>query len=204
MKAQRNEKPGAGTGSRDVWVFTICGFVLGLVIGSFLIGPHLAKPSLGPSGGVANAAETAAPAAAPDMAQMNAVRERLATLKQTLEKDPRNVAALTQLGSMYMDAAKFPQAIDYLERALAVREDPTVRTDLGICYKQNGQPEKAVDAFQRAAAEGPDQWQALYNEAIVLGEMQRWDDARAVAAKLSAMRPNDAQVAQLVQSLKSR
>jgi len=193
---------------RETWVFTICGFALGLVIGSFLIGPHLAKTTLGPTGGVANAAETtesAAPAqSAPPMAQMNAVRERLASLKQTLEKDPRNVAALTQLGSMYMDAAKFPQAIDYLERALAVREDPTVRTDLGICYKQNGQLDKAVDAFQRAAAESPDQWQALYNEAIVLGEMQRWDDARAVAAKLSAMRPNDAQVAQLVQSLKSR
>ncbi|HEV2719691.1 MAG TPA: tetratricopeptide repeat protein [Thermoanaerobaculia bacterium] len=180
--------------------------MLGLVIGSFLIGPHLAKTSLGPSGGVANAAETAAPptSSAPPMAQMNAVREQLATLKQTLEKDPRNVAALTQLGSMYMDAAKFPQAIGYLERALAVREDPTTRTDLGICYKQNGQPEKAVAAFERAASESPDQWQALYNEAIVLGEMQRWDDARAVAARLSAMRPNDAQVAQLVQSLKSR
>ena len=103
-----------------------------------------------------------------------------------------------------MDAAKFPQAVDYFERALAVREDPTTRTDLGICYKQSGQPEKAVAAFERAASESPDQWQALYNEAIVLGEMQRWGDARAVAAKLSAMRPNDAQIAQLVQSLKSR
>ena len=193
---------------RDTLVFTICGFVLGLVVGTFLIGPHLAKPTLGPSGGVANAAETEQPAAsapaaagAPSMSQMNAVREQLAMLKQTVEKDPRNVAALTQLGNMYMDAAKFPQAIDYFERALAVREDPTTRTDLGICYKQNGQPDKALAAFERAASEAPEQWQALYNEAVILGEMQRWDDARAVAAKLSAMRPNDPQVAQLVQSL---
>jgi len=192
---------------RDTLVFTACGFLLGLVIGSFLIGPHLASTSLGPTGGVANAAEptpAAAPAGAPPMAQMNAVREQLASLKATLEKDPRNVAALVQLGNMYMDAAKYAQAAEYFERALDVHEDPTVRTDLGICYKQNGQLDKAIDAFARAASEAPDQWQALYNEAIVLGEMQRWDDAKAVAAKLSAMRPNDPQVAQLVQALKSK
>ena len=192
---------------RDTVVFTVCGFVLGLVIGSFLIGPHLGPTSLGPSGGVANAAEPA-PAgissSAPPMSQMNAVRERLAALKATLEKEPRNVGALVQLGNMYMDAAKYPQAAEYLERALAVREDPTVRTDLGICYKQTGQLDKAADAFARAASEAPDQWQALYNEAIVLGDLQRWSDARAVAAKLSAMRPNDPQVAQLVQAIESR
>jgi tetratricopeptide (TPR) repeat protein len=189
---------------RDTLVFTACGFLLGLVIGSFLIGPHLGSTSLGPSGGVANAAEPAPPAGAPPMAQMNAVREQLAALKATLEKDPRNVAALVQLGNMYMDAAKYAQASEYFERALDVREDPTVRTDLGICYKQNGQLDKAIDAFARAASEAPDQWQALYNEAIVLGEQQRWSDAKAVAAKLSAMRPNDPQVAQLVQALKSK
>src|SRR5205823_2235880 len=185
---------------RDAVVFTVCGFALGLVIGSFLIGPHLGSTSLGPSGGVANAAEPA-PAGTPPMSQMNAVRERLAALKAMLEKEPRNVGALVQLGNMYMDAAKYPQAAEYLERALAVREDPTVRTDLGICYKQDGQLDKAADAFARAASEAPDQWQALYNEAIVLGELQRWSDARAVAAKLSAMRPNDPQVAHLGQAV---
>ena len=186
---------------RETWVFTICGFALGIVIGSFLIGPHLARTSLGPSGGVANAAE---PAASTMTSPMNAVRERLASLKQAVEQNPSDVGALTQLGNMYMDAAKYAQAAEYFERALAVREDPTTRTDLGICYKQSGQPQKAIDCFERAASESPDQWQALYNEAVVLGELQRWDDARAVAAKLSAMRPNDPQVAQLAQSLKSR
>jgi len=190
---------------RDTWVFTICGFALGLVIGSFLIGPKLATTSLGPSGGVANAAESAAPAAAPPaMDQMNAVRRQLAMLKQTVEKDPRNDIALAQLGSMYMDAAKYAQAAEYFERALTVREDATIRTDLGICYKQSGQPDKALAAFQRAASESPDQWQALYNEAIVLGEMQRWDEARKVAANLQSMRPNDPQVAQLMQAIEKR
>lgn len=191
--------------NRDTAVFTACGFALGLVIGSFLVGPHLAKAST-----PAAVADAPAPAAAPaaagapasgGMEQMNAVRQQLASLKQTIERDPKNVEALVQLGDMYMDAAKFPEAAGYLERALDVREDPSVRTDLGICYKNAGQPEKALSAFQKAADESPQEWQALFNEAVVLGDMKRYDEARAIAAKLQTMRPNDPQVQQLQTAL---
>src|ERR1051325_11623931 len=148
--------------TKDQIVFTTCGFALGLVIGSFLIGPHLATASA-----PAAAAESAAPAqpSAPpaSMDQMNQVRQQLASLKQTIERDPKNFDALVQLGDMYMDAAKFPEAIGYFERALEVREEPGVRTALGICYKNAGQPDKALEAFKRAAADAPDQWQALFN-----------------------------------------
>jgi tetratricopeptide (TPR) repeat protein len=132
---------------------------------------------------------------------MNAVREQLANLKAAVERDPKNFQALQQLGNMYMDAAKFPQAVEYYERALAVHEDPAIRTDLGICYKQAGQLDKSVDAFRRVGEEAPDQWQALFNEAIVLGELKRFDEARAVAARLKQMRPDDPQVQKLATAL---
>jgi len=193
--------------NRDTAVFTACGFALGLVIGSFLVGPHLAKASapapVADAAAPAPAAAAAAPAAPAGggMEQMNAVRQQLASLKQTVERDPKNVEALVQLGDMYMDAAKFAEATGYFERALDVREDPSVRTDLGICYKNAGQPEKALAAFQKAADESPQEWQALFNEAVVLGDMKRYDEARAVAAKLQAARPNDPQVQQLQTAL---
>ena len=132
---------------------------------------------------------------------MSAVREQLANLKTTVERDPKNFDALVQLGNMYMDAAKFPQAVDYYERALAVREEPAVRTDLGICFKQAGQLEKSVEAFRKVSEESPDQWQALFNEAIVLGELKRFEEARAVVTKLKEMRPNDPQVQKLETAL---
>lgn len=191
--------------NRDTAVFTACGFVLGLVVGSFLIGPHLVKTPDAAAAAApdapASAAPSAAPAGAPSMAQMNAVREQLAVLKQNVEKNPRDFDSLAQLGNMYMDAAKFPQAIDYYERALAVREEPSLRTDLGICYKQAGQLDKSVDAFRKAAGESPDQWQALFNEAVVLGDMQRWDEARTIAGKLEQLRPDDPQVKQLASAI---
>ncbi len=198
--------------TRDNIVFTTCGLILGLVIGSFLIGPRLApKPSSGDSAAAVEApSETAtAPATASaaaamgggNMQTMNAVREQLANLKAAVERDPKNYDALLQLGNMYMDAAKFPQAVDYYERALALREDPAVRTDLGICYKQAGQLDKSVDAFRKVSEEAPNQWQALFNEAIVLGELKRFDEARAVTGKLKQMRPDDPQVQKLETTL---
>ena len=185
--------------SRDNLVFTACGLVLGLIIGSFLIGPHLAQPK---------APEVAAdtpPAAAP-AAQgnpMEAIRNQLASLKDQIARDPRNFDALVQLGNMYMDAAKFPQAIDYYQKALAVREDPVVRTDMGICLKQGGQLDQALASFQQAAQEAPQEWQADYNAAIVLGDLHRFDEARAVTAKLKASHPNEPEVQKLDAALKS-
>lgn len=188
--------------NRDTVVYCTCTFLLGLVIGSLLIGPHLkgfgGAPA--PSPAISDAAEGGGVAQNPQNA-MGAVREQLAKLKEQVARDPRDFDALAQLGEMYMDAAKFPDAIHYFERALAVRDDPNVRIDLGICYKQNGEFAKSLAAFQKAAAQSPDRWQALYNEAVVLGEMKRFDEARALVTKLEKMRPADPEVQRLAQAL---
>ena len=191
--------------SRDNIVYTACGFLLGLVIGSFLLGPKLARSKLaGPD--QITATTTSAPlpesaAAAPASGPMEQVRQQLEMLKKQIEQNPNDFDALVQLGNMYMDVSKFPQAIDYFKRALAVREEPSVRTDLGICYKQSGQMQQAREAFQKVATEQPDQWQAVYNLAIVDGEMKDYTDARAQLAKLKQMRPGDPEVAKLEQAL---
>ncbi len=190
--------------SRDNVVYTICGLALGLIIGSFLIGPRLAKSSLAPAAVQADASGGAPPPAAPmqgDPNTMARVRQQLDTLKKTVERDPNNFDALAQLGSMYMDASKYPQAIEYFERALRVRSDSNVRSDLAVCYKQSGQPDRALAELQRIVRDDPNQWQARFNEIVLLGEMRRFDDARAELAKLQQQRPNDPDVQRLAQAL---
>jgi Flp pilus assembly protein TadD len=185
---------------RDTIIFTVCGFLLGLTLGSFVIGPKIAQSKLAGAPAVAESAPVETPSA-PATATgnpMGAVMQQLATLKAAVAKNPNDAEALAQLGEMYMQAAKFPQAAEYLERALAVRDDAAVRMDLGICYKQSNQPEKALAEFQRSAAMAPDQWQPLFNEAIVLVDLQRMDEARTIAAKLQKMRPDDPEVQKLV------
>ncbi|HEX7190438.1 MAG TPA: tetratricopeptide repeat protein [Thermoanaerobaculia bacterium] len=202
--------------SRDNIVYTACGFLLGIVIGSFLLGPKLARSKLaGPDQIPSSSASAPMTPSAPESAAMPAagggggapsgpmeqVRQQLEMLKKQIDQNPNDVDALVQLGNMYMDVAKFPQAIDYFNRALKVREEPSVRTDLGICYKQSGQMEQARDAFRKVASEQPDQWQAIYNLAIVDGEMRDYADARVQLAKLKQMRPADPEVVKLEQAL---
>lgn len=205
--------------NRDNLFFTICGLALGLIIGSFLIGPKLASSRLAgrdamaaagigvatadaaPSG--AEAAVNAAPGSpmAGANAPMAAVLQRLNALKQQAAANPNDPDPLVQLGDMYMDVAKYPQAIDYLERALRLRDDPSVRTDLGICYKQSGQAEKALSAFEQVESEQPAQWQATYNAALVLAETHRYDQARTRLAKLEQMQPGNPDIAKLRDAL---
>ena len=191
---------------RETLTFTICGFLLGLTIGGLVIGPKIAQSRL--AGAVAASTETGAPAPSAGPAAggspMAAVQQKLAALKDAIAKDPKNFDALVQLGDMYMDAAKFPQAIGYLERAVNVRDDANVRTDLGICYKQAGQPGSALAEFERAAAMAPDQWQPLFNEAIVLIDLHKMDEARAVGAKLQKMQPQEPEVQKLLASLSGK
>jgi len=184
---------------RETIIFTACGFLLGLTIGSLVIGPKIAQSKLAGAPATASEAPASAPAAGGN--PMGAVMQQLATLKETIAKNPNDVDALVQLGGMYMDAAKFPQAAEYLERAVAIRDDATVRMDLGVCYKQTGQLDRALTEFQRAATMAPEQWQPLFNEAIVLIDLHRTDEAKVLAAKLQAMKPSDPEVAKLVETV---
>ena len=199
--------------TRDNVYFTACGLALGLIVGSFLVGPHLANSRLAGRDAMANAgigvaSADAAPGAADAAANampgspaaggpMQQVLQRLSALKQQAAANPNDPDPLVQLGDMYMDVAKYPQAVDYLEHALRLRNDPNVRTDLGICYKQSGQPAKALAAFEQVEREQPEQWQATYNAALVLAELHRYDEARTRMAKLEQAQPGNPDIANL-------
>jgi len=192
--------------TRDNIVFTGFGFLLGLVIGSMVIGPKLAQSKLAGAQQPA-AAEAPTAAAAPAVASatggspMGAVFQQINNLKQEIERDPNNATALAQLGTMYMDAGKFPQAIEYFERALKVRDDPQVRTDLGICYRNSNEPDKSLAQFRQVVQAHPDQWQALFNEVIILAELRHIDEAKSELVKLQKLRPGDPDVAKLATEL---
>ena len=98
---------------RDTIIFTACGFLLGLTLGSFVIGPKIAQSKLAGAPVDAesrSAAKRRRRATAARQSDGRRCMQQLATLKETVAKDPNDFDALVQLGNMYMDAAKFPQA----------------------------------------------------------------------------------------------
>ncbi len=161
-------------------VTAVIGALLGLFVG-YLAGqrqqvgaPPVANMS-NPHAGVPGAPPLSGqPAAPPEGGRTAAtgnpkLMEQARELEGLLAKDPKNYDHLLQAGNTQYDLNDYVKASEYYERARAIKDDsPDVMTDLGVCYKEMGQPKKALELFQRAAALRPDHWQSRYNAAVVL------------------------------------
>lgn len=184
-------------------LFTVCGFLLGLIAGSLMLGPAFYERRIASSTTrVAGAPPEARGAATPtpaaggadaggNPAVMEMVRQRIAELRAALERNPDDVDALVQLGNLYMDAAKYREAIPFYERALRVRYNSDVATDLGISLRETGAREQALEVFRSISRQDPKQWHAGFNEAVVLVELKRYDEARRTIERLRKLRPED-------------
>ncbi|HXV77530.1 MAG TPA: tetratricopeptide repeat protein [Candidatus Polarisedimenticolaceae bacterium] len=143
-------------------------------------GTTMAGPAGTPAPG---AMPPAAVGAAPMVAEIN----RLKTLLQT---EPNNFQALVRLGNLHYDVQMWEQAAGYYERALAVESNPDLMTDLGVCYRNLGQFDRALDKFENAQQADPDHFQSLFNIVVVAG-LDLGDFVRAERALevLEAMDP---------------
>jgi tetratricopeptide (TPR) repeat protein len=110
------------------------------------------------------------------------------------------------LANLYYDISQFAKAIPFYERALAEHpNDPNVQADLGTCYRETGQPLKAVEHFDAAAAADPGHWRSIFNALVVtLHDLKDPKRAQAYMVKLKALNPPEidlkaleAEVAQL-------
>jgi tetratricopeptide (TPR) repeat protein len=106
----------------------------------------------------------------PSLAADPVARRKLSELEAAVAKEPKNAALLVQLGNTAYDVEDWQKAVDAYERSLKLREgDPNVLTDLGVAYRNLGNTDRALAAFQKAAALDPSHWQAQFNLAIVFG-----------------------------------
>ena len=97
------------------------------------------------------------------------VASQIQTLKEIVEKDPKNLPAWVELGNLYFDSDQPKEAIEAYSHYLAVKsENPDVRTDLGIMYRKLGQFDKALEEFRMAARSDPKHINSRYNIGLVL------------------------------------
>lgn len=185
--------------NRDNAVFATCGLLVGILIGGVFIGPWVARRSTGGEGqqGVSSQVSSTpeSPLAGQAMQPMQDVMKQIQQHRASLAKNPNDVEALVQLGNLYMDAAKYTQAAEFYERAIRIRKDPAVEIDLGISYRSSGSPEKALEIFRRLRAQNPSDYYATFNEAIVLADLGKLAEAKALLPVLKGMRPADPDVA---------
>ena len=136
---------------------------------------------------------------------------RILKLEQSLKKNPDNVDAWTQLGNLFFDTNRFGDAIDAYERSLALKPgDPGVLTDMGVMYRRNKNPQKAVETFDLAIAADPAFETARFNKGVVLmhdmddmaGGIQAWEALLKVNPM--AKSPNGESLTSLVERMKEK
>lgn len=89
--------------------------------------------------------------------------------------------------------------IKYLEES---PEDAGAMADLGICYKELKEYERAIRSFDRALVVVPGHWQALYNKIIVLGfHLDKKPEAKKLMRELQRLQPNNPDVARLARDV---
>ncbi len=89
------------------------------------------------------------------------------TLKDILEKNPKDYIALISLGNLHYDINQFEKAIPFYERAIEIKKDPNVIADLGTCYKETGNPDLAIKLYEEAYKIDNKHWRSVYNSIIV-------------------------------------
>lgn len=132
-------------------------------------------------------------------------------LETFLKDHPEDAGAWVRLGNLFFDTHRYGDAITAYEKSLQLAPgNPNVLTDLGVMYRRNQNPEKAVEAFDRAIASQPGFQTARFNKGIVLmhdlnnmpGAIAAWKEL--VKINPMAQAPGGRLVADLVREMEGK
>jgi len=191
---------------KDQLVFLLGGLAFGFLFGFGVFHTWYKAPNLDGHARAeatpAAAVPTSAPPAGQPMGQANSAAPMVGEineLKRMIQDDPTNVAAFVRLGNLHYDVQMWQQAAGYYESAIGLQPDnPDVMTDLGVCYREQGQFEKALEMFEGANRLNPNHHQSLFNVVVVAGfDLQQWDRAEKALEALEAMNPKPPRIAEL-------
>lgn len=137
--------------------------------------------------------------------------EKIEALEQAAAQTPEKPEGWIALGNACFDFGLYQNAIQAYETALKVEPgNADVWTDLGVMYRRNEEPEKAVASFERAQVVSPGHEVSLYNKGIVLmhdlndmaGAMATWEEM--LKNNPAAMTPRGMPIKDLLEKMKEQ
>ena len=144
-------------------IIFVAGFLSGLLWASYK------GPPPGLESTTALPKQQPGPTTKPATADMKDVQAKLQAIDEAIKTNPGQTELYVQAGNILFDQELNEQAITYYEQALEIGgENPDILTDVGICYRRLGQPEKAVEYFQKARSADPEHALSVLNLGIVL------------------------------------
>jgi len=84
------------------------------------------------------------------------LQESVSICKEILRRKPREIAVLHFLGIVYQQLKDYDVAIKYLQTALQLDQNSSEGLyNLGRAFENNGEPERAVDCYQKVIKLNP-------------------------------------------------
>ncbi|PYR74661.1 MAG: hypothetical protein DMF86_17900 [Acidobacteria bacterium] len=112
------------------------------------------------------------------------------TFRRVLQLAPRHALARYNLALVLKRADRQAEAIDELQRAIAIEPRAEAQYTLGVIYWQQGDLDRAVTALGAAIAAEPQYADAHVTLGAVLKGKRDWDGAVASLRKATALRPD--------------
>src|SRR5262245_22383268 len=126
----------------DAIAYGIAGVFFGLIAG-WIIGSQQAVVRPAPAPQAAESA--AAPAGSAQTRAAMLDETQVNALKSVAEREPANAKPRVELGNLYFDAERYPDAIKWYAEAVKLQpNDVNISTDLGVSYYYTNQPDKAL------------------------------------------------------------
>jgi len=109
------------------------------------------------------------------------------------QKFPENAAAQERLGELLIEAKRYPEAIERLEKVVA--KDPTPANNLALAhaYRLNKEPEKALPLLEKAAAGDPRNFELRMMFGSSLRDQKNYRAAAREFLAAAQLRPDDKQ-----------
>lgn len=142
---------------------------------------------------------TGAPGGGAPMAEVQELQARL-------ERNPDDAEAILRLAHLNFDIRRWDRARDLYERYLQLQPaTPDTLSDLGVCYRETGEYDRALALFDQAQQMAPDHWQSRFNEVIVLAfDKKQFDRADEVLNELRSLQPNNPDIERLAAEVERR
>lgn len=111
--------------------------------------------------------------------------------KRVLRIDPQHFSAMYHLGTLEIQQANLPAAVDLLKQAALVRPQLVeIHVNLGIAYKGLGDWNAAAQAFEQALAIDPQSASAYFNMGTLAEQLGQADAAVACYRQAIAIEPS--------------
>jgi tetratricopeptide (TPR) repeat protein len=81
--------------------------------------------------------------------------EAIEQYKKALELDPEQTGLYANIAECYRKESKYQESLDYYQKAIAIKPDAALYTNMGVVLDKMGKSAEAQEAFKKAATVNP-------------------------------------------------